>query len=146
MTPNGLRFDEIGNWSEIKLDIVKKYAAAYSKIINSKKLEPVYIDAFAGPGLHISRATKEFVSGSPLNALLVRPTFVEYHFIDLKSEKTASLREIIGDRPDVHIYPGDCNEILLHQEFAMRIFGVAFASLTLMGCILDGKLFVRPLR
>ncbi|HTR44076.1 MAG TPA: hypothetical protein VMH06_00090 [Thermodesulfovibrionales bacterium] len=24
------KFDEIGNWSEVKLDIVREYAAAYS--------------------------------------------------------------------------------------------------------------------
>ena len=29
----GLCFDEIGYWSEIKLDIVKEYAQAYSKIL-----------------------------------------------------------------------------------------------------------------
>jgi hypothetical protein len=28
-----LRYDEIGYWSEVKLDIIKKYAAAYSKIL-----------------------------------------------------------------------------------------------------------------
>ena len=28
-----LQFDEIGYWSEVKLDIVRKYAAAYSKIL-----------------------------------------------------------------------------------------------------------------
>ena len=30
MINNDLRFDEIGYWSEIKLDIVKKYAQAYA--------------------------------------------------------------------------------------------------------------------
>ena len=33
----------------------------------------VYIDAFAGSGQHVSRATGEFVPGSPLNALAVEP-------------------------------------------------------------------------
>jgi hypothetical protein len=27
----GLKFDEIGSWSQLKLDIVKKYATEYSK-------------------------------------------------------------------------------------------------------------------
>ena len=30
-------FDEINYWSEIKLDIIKEYAAAYSKILNAQK-------------------------------------------------------------------------------------------------------------
>ncbi|MGO9109324.1 MAG: hypothetical protein ACLP9L_08835 [Thermoguttaceae bacterium] len=29
-----VRFDEIGYWSEIKLDIVRKYAQAYSNILS----------------------------------------------------------------------------------------------------------------
>ena len=31
------RYDEIGYWSEIKLDIIKEYAAAYSQILGSQK-------------------------------------------------------------------------------------------------------------
>ncbi len=27
-----MKYDEIGYWSEVKLDIVREYAAAYSKI------------------------------------------------------------------------------------------------------------------
>ena len=45
-----LKFDKVGNWSEIKLEIVEAYAQAYSKIISAQKnpqLYHVYIDAFA---------------------------------------------------------------------------------------------------
>jgi hypothetical protein len=42
----------------------------------------VYIDAIAGWGIYISKATGEFVLGSPINALNVDPPFSEYHFID----------------------------------------------------------------
>lgn len=55
-----LQFDEIGYWSEVKLDIVRKYASAYSKILSARKsprLEHVYVDAFAGAGVHISQKT-----------------------------------------------------------------------------------------
>ena len=77
-------FDEIGYWSEVKLEIIRKYAAAYSRILSRRpELHHVYIDAFAGAGKHISRATREFVPGSPLNALNVEPPFREYHLIDL---------------------------------------------------------------
>ena len=33
--PNSIEFrgDEIGDWTEVKLDIIKKYAVAYSKIL-----------------------------------------------------------------------------------------------------------------
>ena len=63
-------FDQIGNWSEVKLEIIKKYAAAYSTILSKQRgLHHVYIDAFAGPGVHVAKATGKFVPGSPLNAL-----------------------------------------------------------------------------
>jgi hypothetical protein len=51
-------FDEIGYWSEIKLEIVRDYASTYSRILTSKKLPHIYIDAFAGAGRHISRQTE----------------------------------------------------------------------------------------
>lgn len=116
----GLQFDTIGDWSEIKLDIVRQYATAYSTIFSGRqqaRFHHVYIDAFAGAGLNISKGTGEFVPGSPLNALLVEPPLREFHFIDLDGRKVAALRKIAGERPEVHIYQGDCNEILLKEVF-----------------------------
>jgi len=56
MVNEELQFDEIGYWSEVKLDIVRKYAQAYSTILAKKeKLSHVYIDGFAGPGVHIAK-------------------------------------------------------------------------------------------
>jgi three-Cys-motif partner protein len=115
-----VQFDEIGDWSELKLEILKKYAAAYSKILSARtkaSLFHVYIDAFAGAGQHISKATQEFVPGSPLNALAVEPQFREFHLIDIAPEKIENLREMIGRRRGVFIYQGDCNEILLRDVF-----------------------------
>jgi three-Cys-motif partner protein len=115
-----LQFDQIGFWSEIKLEILNEYAKAYSTILAAQtkaRFFHVYIDAFAGAGQHISKASKELVPGSPLNALDVQPPFREYHFIDIAPEKVENLRELIGSRKDVFIYEGDCNEILLKQIF-----------------------------
>ena len=113
-------FDTVGYWSEVKLDIVRKYAAAYSKILaaqTSPRLHHVYVDAFAGAGRHVSRQTGEFVPGSPLNALLVEPPFSEYYLIDIEARKVAALESIAGKRPNVHVFHGDCNEILLKDVF-----------------------------
>lgn len=115
-----LRFDEIGYWSEVKLDIVKDYAVAYSTILTAQqqpRLFHVYIDAFAGAGLHISKMRGQLVPGSPRNALEVQPPFREYHFIDLKQAKTDFLQRVVGERSDVWIHPGDCNTILLQKVF-----------------------------
>jgi three-Cys-motif partner protein len=114
------KVDEIGPWTEVKLDILKRYAVEYSRILSNQKSPPffhVYIDAFAGTGFHLSRKSGEMVLGSPLNALLVQPPFREYHLIDLDGSKVHGLREIIGDREDVFLHHGNCNEILLQSVF-----------------------------
>jgi three-Cys-motif partner protein len=109
--------DEVGLWSEMKLEIVRDYAREYSKIISKRKLTHVYIDAFAGAGVHLSRTTGEYIPGSPLNALMVEPPFKEYHFIDLNGNRTGRIRELAGARRDVFTYEGDCNVILPRDVF-----------------------------
>ena len=110
-------YDEVGLWSEMKLEIVRDYAKEYSKIISKRKLTHVYIDAFAGAGMHLSKTTGEYIPGSPLNALMVEPPFKEYHFIDLDGNRTGQIRELAGDRRDVFTYEGDCNTILPCKVF-----------------------------
>lgn len=117
---NQFQFDKIGQWSQVKLEILKEYARAYSTILAAQKnpaFHHVYIEGFAGAGVHLTKSTKELVPGSPLNALLVRPPFKEYHLVDIAQDKIQSLRELIGPRNDVFIYPGDCNQILLEEVF-----------------------------
>jgi three-Cys-motif partner protein len=45
-------------------------------------LKWLYIDAYAGPGLHLLKTTGDMVEGSPLIAVNTNPPFSEYHFID----------------------------------------------------------------
>lgn len=116
----GPRIDEIGPWSEVKLDLLKRYAVEYSKILTNQRNPSffhVYIDAFAGTGFHLSETTGEMVLGSPLNALLVQPPFREYHLIDLDGDKIAGLNKMIGKREDVFLHKGNCNQILLRDVF-----------------------------
>lgn len=130
-----LQFDEIGLWSEIKLEILKKYAQAYSTILSAQKgrFSHVYIDAFAGAGQHISKSTHELVPGSPLNALAVEPGFDEFYLIDIKPEKIDNLRELVGENKKVHLLQGDCNEILLRDVFPH----VQYADYRRGLCVLD---------
>ena len=115
-----LVFDEIGYWSEIKLEIIEKYALAYSTVFSSPKysyLHHVYIDAFAGSGTHISKTTKGQVRGSPQIALDISPPFKEYYFIDIRGDKIAELNKIVANRPEAHVLEGDCNKRLLTDVF-----------------------------
>jgi three-Cys-motif partner protein len=114
-----VRYDQIGYWSELKLEIVRKYAAAYSGILSKQKVikRHVYIDAFAGAGKHISKKTGAFIAGSPLNALLVKPPFSEFHFIDLDRKRVAALTELASEQSNVSVHEGNCNEVVLRKVF-----------------------------
>jgi three-Cys-motif partner protein len=139
------KIDEIGPWSEVKLDILKRYVVEYSKILSNQKNPSffhVYIDAFAGTGFHVSKKTGEMVLGSPLNALLVQPPFREYHLIDLDGDKIDGLGEIIGKRPDVFLHTGNCNQVLLRDVFPRvqrREFKRGLCLLDPYGLTLDWK-------
>ena len=112
--------DAIGPWSEIKLDVLSRYAVEYSKIITHQdraSLRHIYIDAFAGGGRHFAKKTGQIVPGSPLRALDVRPPFVEYHFVEKNEKKVKALEQLVPGRKDVWIHQGNCNEILLEKVF-----------------------------
>lgn len=129
-------YDEIGYWSEIKLDIIREYASAYSRILAAQakpSLHHSYIDAFAGAGVHKSKASGEFVPGSPLNALWVKPPFKEYYFVDLDSQKVQALEDLATDREDVHILHGDCNQVLVDKVFPQ----VRYKDYRRALCVLD---------
>jgi hypothetical protein len=127
------KLDEIGEWSELKLDILKKYAGAYCTILKARGLRPIYIDGFAGAGVHIRKGTTELVPGSPLNALKVEPPFEEHHWIDLDESKVAALKRHTAGLKHVHIYGGDANKILLNEVFPR----VRFENFERALCILD---------
>jgi three-Cys-motif partner protein len=131
-----VRYDEIGYWSELKLEIVRKYALAYSQILSKQAKPPlyhVYIDGFSGGGIHLSRTTGLEVQGSPQIALNLSPPFREYFLVDLDGEKVEHLRALVGDRTDVHLYEGDCNQILVEDIFP----NVSFKSYRRGLCLLD---------
>ena len=115
--PKSVLFDEVGDWSELKLEILKKYASAYSTILAKKNLRHAYIEGFAGAGHHFSKRSKELIPGSPLNALRIEPPFEEYYLIDLNSARADALRVQTAGKKNVHVYRGDSNEILISEVF-----------------------------
>lgn len=116
---DNVRLDEVGYWSEVKLDILREYASAYSTILTKQTVlrGHIYIDGFAGAGVHLSRQSGEFIPGSPLNALNIQPPFSEFHFVDLDGSRAQSLRDLAGDREGVFVYEGDCNDVLVDKVF-----------------------------
>lgn len=106
--------DEIGYWSELKLEIIAKYGQGYTNAFNKlgARLQKYYIDGFSGAGVHLSKRTGEPIDGSPARALNVTPPFDGFHFIDMNADKTAYLERLRAERSDVNIYTGDANQYL----------------------------------
>ena len=138
-----MNISEIGEWSQIKLDIIREYAQAYSVILskqNKPALKHVYIDAFAGAGHHVTKREGNLVWGSPLQALLIDPPFSSYHLVDLDRGNTDVLDLQVKSRTTgpydpktVHIYNADCNQILLEKIFPL----VSYKDYKRGLCLLD---------
>ena len=130
-----LRLDQIGYWSEVKLDIVRKYAKAYSTILANQALIKghLYIDAFAGAGTHVSKSTGLDIEGSPVIALKTEPRFSELHFVDLDGSRVNELRRLAGTDDRVRVHQGDCNEVLVNEVFPRCRYSDYMRAL----CLLD---------
>jgi len=132
---NEPKFDEIGYWSEIKLEILRKYAPVYTTIMSKQSFVKgyYYIDGFSGYGVHKSKTRDDLIEGSPSIALNTNPPFTTQYWIDLNSDKVEYLRQLAANHPNVSIYEGDCNKILLEQLFPTIRFDQYKRAL----CLLD---------
>jgi hypothetical protein len=143
VSKSAFQFDEIGLWSELKLEISEKYASAYTTAFGkSTGLTKYHIDGFSGAGLHRSNATGAPIHGSPTRALNVTPPFDGYYFIDLDPEKTDYLKSTCGNRSDVQIFTGDCTQISqlrYCRKYGTKISTAPSGFWTLIGSILIGK-------
>lgn len=99
-----------GDWTEQKLECVRKYLQAYTTIMNKQQFEFAYIDAFAGTGyrevmldedsneaLFPELDTQEVVNfrqGSARNALEVQPPFKKYIFIEQDQNNFSELEKL----------------------------------------------------
>jgi three-Cys-motif partner protein len=111
-------YDQLGDWSQIKHDILCDYASAYTRIIKNQnaRFETVYIDGFAGAGVAVDRDSGDLVGGSPYRMLFdVEPPFDRYHFLELDPQKVASLRSWFGSNQRVRIHQGDANDLLVNE-------------------------------
>ena len=134
MTDRPFKFDEIGYWSELKLEIVEKYGSAYTKaFVKFPDLKKYYIDGFSGAGMHVSKTTGASIEGSPARALKITPPFDGFCFIDLNSDKTDYLKGVCGGRPDVDIHTGDSNAYLTTRVLP----AIQYEKYTRALCLLD---------
>jgi hypothetical protein len=106
--------DGIPGWPQLKLDIVRGYGAAYSTVASRQAgLAHYYVEGFIRPGA--DNPVREFVPGSPLNALLVTPPFRHHYLVNMDGQPADALRRAVNDRDDVTVLDGDGDRILLEE-------------------------------
>lgn len=134
MNARGHRFG--GNWTDQKLECVRKYLSAYTTIMSKQSFRFAYIDAFAGTGYRetesdedpnelmfpdlVSSEVVSFHDGSARNALEVKPPFMKYVFIEKNINRYAKLLELKKEfllkaefsEDMIECVPGDANEYL----------------------------------
>jgi len=136
-TTDGL--PEVGPWDKEKLERLRKYLTAYTKIMSRQTWAKgyVYIDAFAGAGRSVVRSSgsadlisqifataqtvrsnddaRQVLNGSPRVALEIEPPFTDYVFLERDPARVATLQalsqEYVGTRR-IFIRSEDCNSYL----------------------------------
>lgn len=102
-----------GAWTEIKLDILRKYLEFYTKALSKQGFELLYIDAFAGtgsrmetlPSVPILGQEEEKISldGSARIALNIEHKFDRYLFIETNSKRIRELEKIRAEFRNIYI-------------------------------------------
>jgi len=117
--PSHEREDIVGKWSLEKLELLRKYLAAYLRILTNQSWcrGYEYIDAFAGTGKPKTKDEQRYVDGSPRVALSLTPAFTQYHFIEQTDWRVEKLKKLPVDFPaqSITVYHGDCNNIIREQ-------------------------------
>ncbi|MEM9924179.1 MAG: three-Cys-motif partner protein TcmP [Cyanobacteria bacterium P01_D01_bin.50] len=136
-----------GNWTEEKLNRIRKYLPAYVHVLKNKGLKYFYIDAFAGTGYRelkdtesqeaesqtllfpelVEQETQKFIDGSARIALQTEPRFNKYIFIEKDSNKIAELKKLKEEFPDksqdIKIINDDANSYLMelcHEDWQSK--------------------------
>ena len=102
-----------GAWTEIKLDILRKYLEFYTKALSKQGFELLYIDAFAGTGSRTEivpsvpilgqEEKKISLDGSARIALNIEQQFDRYLFIETNSKRIKELEKIRDEFHNTYI-------------------------------------------
>jgi len=128
-----------GDWTAEKLERIRKYLQAYTKIFErnerARMLSTTYVDAFAGTGYRLDAGrdsespvslfrelaqddVRQLHKGSARVALEVEPGFNRYVFIEKDMHRAKELealrREFPAKAPSMEIIRSDANDYLQH--------------------------------
>jgi three-Cys-motif partner protein len=109
---DGYEPDKLGEWSERKIAIVSKYAAAYANILVGQRLKHFYIDGFAGGPIALRKETGEQIATTARRIFEIEPAFAGYHLVDADADKVAAMASACAGRPQAIVVHGDANKVL----------------------------------
>jgi three-Cys-motif partner protein len=123
-----------GYWTELKMEIVVKYAKAYLTIMNKQHwVKTIFFDGFAGSGyieidegiIDYDGDNTEKTKGTALRILEISEPkpFDIYYFVELnESNKNELQKEVksVTNSSNVHIVQADCNQKLMALATFMK--------------------------
>ncbi len=121
-----------GDWTDEKLERVRKYLVEYTKIMSKQKFRFAYIDAFAGTGYRTlkqednpeelmfpeiaEQESQRFLEGSARIALQIKPEFNKYIFIEKDDGRIRELTRLKSEFPlvqnSIEVVQADANSYL----------------------------------
>lgn len=122
-----------GDWTTEKLETLRRYLSAYTRILSKKPFKYAYIDAFAGTGYRESKEmddqqnlllteladveSQKFLQGSARIALKCDPPFHKYIFIEKTGDKLSVLQSNLSKEfpekgKDIIFIRGDANTVI----------------------------------
>lgn len=118
-----------GSWTVIKLHVLQQYLNAYLNVMKNQPFDLVYIDAFAGSG-QVEIMEGRLIDGSTKIALDTKG-FDHYVFVEQDMGHVRELQSVCKPYEkdfDIHILPGNANNVLLSQvaRYPWNVRGVAF--------------------
>ena len=122
MSRKDMPFDEIGYWSEIKLDILKEYAAAYSPHLGRAKKARALVSRLHRRLRRHRRSSSlktsgEFIPRKP-HQCPSRPTSIPripFHRPQSPKKSNPLNRWRQATEKMSHVHHGDCNKVLLEK-------------------------------
>lgn len=120
-----------GVWTEVKLEILKKYLNFYTKALKNQRFELLYIDAFAGTGSRTEKIPESPLfgkeeekikyDGSVQIALQAEPRFDRYLFIEKNKKRYKELEKLskkLEGKVHIKVTNDDANKVI--QELAKK--------------------------
>ena len=115
MTVRMSESDKTVSWSELKAEIVRRYASAWAQVMSRQAgLAYYYIEGFSRPSWYLPELFEGFLPTSVLQATVVEPRFRHYFLVDLDGGPATELRDLVAGA-DVTLLEGDGNELLLGE-------------------------------